>query len=190
MKVCAAEGCKNTLSLYRQTDTLCREHGAQKAKRTRRKQPDPGELEAYRRALLEEALVSLIRDPSRWEWASSLEEGCGTGRHDRAKLRARDDNRCSGWMCGAILDAPLPPGSYCSADCKQQTTYIRKAFRRDLERLRSGTVQPCIECGRLMFRRIDSMACSTSCYQRNYQRERQRRLRGYKPRQQEAVSVA
>jgi hypothetical protein len=183
-KICAAEGCEASIPRYMISNDLCQEHGSQIAKQTRKKrsnQAGAGELEAYRKALLEETLISLIRDPSRWSWQTAGDEG-GNGRDIRTRPRAGADNRCPGWMCDVAMEAPLRPGQYCSAECKKQTGYIRKAFRRDLERLRSGTAHPCIECGQLMFRRTDAKACSTRCYQRNYQRERQRQLRGYKPR--------
>jgi hypothetical protein len=135
LKVCAAEGCETTLSLYRVHDTLCHEHGRQKAKRGRKKRHDPGELEAFQRALREETLVSLILDPSRWASDNTLGTFGSEGRH---RPRARDDNRCPGWMCGAILDAPLPSGQYCSLECKQQTSRAREAFRRELTQLRAA----------------------------------------------------
>ncbi len=136
-KICAAEGCENVIPLYRQTDTLCHEHGSQIAKqtRTRKKRHDPGELEAYRSALREEALLSLIRDPSRWVSDDTLGISGVDGRH---RPRARDANRCQGWVCGAVLDAPLPPGQYCSLECKQQTSRAREAFRCELTRLRGA----------------------------------------------------
>jgi len=134
-KICAADGCENVIALYRQTDTLCHEHGIKVAKQARKKRHDPGDLEVFQRALLEAALVSLVRDPSRWAWVSAGED---TGVVGRSNPRARDANRCSGWVCGAILESPLPPGQYCSLDCKQQTSRAREAFRRELARLRGA----------------------------------------------------
>jgi hypothetical protein len=134
-KVCAAEGCETVLPTYKLHDTVCHEHGRQKAKRGRKKRHDPGQLEAFRRALLEETLLSLILDPSRWASDNTL-GACGSeGRH---RPRARDDNRCKGWMCGVITEAPLPPGHYCSVECKQQTRAAQEAFRRELAQLRNG----------------------------------------------------
>ncbi len=85
--------------------------------------------------MLEETLVSLILDPSRWVFEESMGLSGSVG---RTRLRARDDNRCPGWMCGAILDAPLPSGQYCSLECKQQTSRAREAFRRELTQLRAA----------------------------------------------------
>ncbi len=114
-KVCGAEGCETVLPTYKLHDTLCHEHGRLAAKQARRKQYDPGELEAFRRALLEETLLSLIADPSRWTWASSLETG-GNGWEARSydRFTTISSRRCPGSMCGTLLDAPLPPGRYCS----------------------------------------------------------------------------
>jgi len=135
LKVCAAEGCETVLPTYKLHDTLCHEHGRQKAKQTRKKQYDPGELEAFRRALLEETLVSLIRDPSRWSWESG---GLDGGWEGRARPSGRADNTCPGWMCRTLLDAPLPPGQHCSAECKHRTLEAREAFRRELTQLRAA----------------------------------------------------
>ena len=134
-KVCAAEGCETILPTYKLHDTLCHEHGRQVAKRGRRKRSDPGELEAFAKALLEETLVSLILDPSRWVSDNTLGI-CGS--EVRHRPRVRDDNRCKGWMCGVITEAPLPPGRYCSDDCRQQTVEAREAFRRELTQLRAA----------------------------------------------------
>jgi hypothetical protein len=129
--------------------------------------------EEYSRALLVETLRSLIADPSRWAWESAYSFGRSELRYQSRSVR----NHCPGWMCDALMESPLPRGSYCSAECKQQTTYIRSAFRRDLERLRQGQAHPCMECGALMFRRTDAKACSTRCYQRWYHRELERQRR-------------
>lgn len=137
MKICAADGCGEILPAYKQTDTFCREHGIQVSKqaRKREKRRDPGELEAFRSALREETLLSLIRDPSRWVSDETLGISGVDARH---RPRARDDNRCPGWVCGAILDAPLTPGQYCSLECKQQTWRAREAFRRELTQIRAA----------------------------------------------------
>jgi hypothetical protein len=184
-KVCAADGCKNILPAYRRKDLLGHEHGAQLAKAGRtRRTADPGAVEQFQEALLEETLASLVRDPSRWR-----SDDAGT--YGNMSLRSRSrvvHNQCPGWMCGALFDGPLPPGTYCSAACKKQTIYIRGTFRRDLDRLRSAATPTCIECGRKILGRTDAKACSTRCYQRRYQREKQRRVHGWKPRHQEPVA--
>jgi hypothetical protein len=167
LKTCAAEGCTNILPGYKLAigDTLCHEHGVKKAKRAPRKREDPEDLERFRRALLDETLVSLIRDPSRWtpEGAESFGD---------SSLRARSRvvrNRCPGWMCRARFDAPLPQGTYCSSNCKKRTRYHQAAFRRDLHRLRMGLIPPCQHCGRMILgRRAESRFCSRACQAGSY----------------------
>jgi hypothetical protein len=135
-KVCAVEGCENVIPRYRLSDVLCHDHGSQEARQTRKKRRhDPGELEAFQRALREETMVSLILDPSRWVPENTLGT-CGVeGRH---RPRAQDANRCPGWVCGVILDAPLLAGQYCSVECKRQTSEAREAFRCELTQLRAA----------------------------------------------------
>jgi hypothetical protein len=121
--------------------------------------------EEYRKALLEETLLSLIRDPSRWKW-----ETVSRGWEARSGSRAVDgSNRCPGWTCGVSLDAPLPPGRYCSGECKKKTLRIRESFRRDLHRLRMGLTGQCEGCSSPIFgRRAETRFCSEQCARRQY----------------------
>jgi hypothetical protein len=141
-KICAAEGCTNILPAYRRKDMLCHEHGREVAQRAPRKRDDSQDLERFRRTLLEETLRSLIQDPSRWTWETGALQG---GREGRLTTRGRDRNCCPGWMCGALLDAPLAPGQYCSADCKRRTREAQASFRLELSALR-GQLQRCRWC--------------------------------------------
>jgi hypothetical protein len=137
----------------------------QKAQRATRTRQDPEALERFRKALLEETLVSLIQDPSRWTPGDASSFGC-------TALRARSrvvHNRCPGWMCGAVMEAPLPPGRYCSGECKKKTLRIRESFRRDLHRLRMGLTGQCEGCSSPIFgRRAETRFCSEQCARRQY----------------------
>jgi predicted nucleic acid-binding Zn ribbon protein len=124
--------------------------------------------EEYRKALLEETLRSLIRDPSRWAWDTAERH---TGIEGRTRPVERDDNRCPGWMCGAVLESPLPPGRYCSPECKQRTRAAQDAFRRELAQLRTG--HHCLWCGApLRMWRRDKKYCGPTCANRHASRER------------------
>jgi hypothetical protein len=99
--------------------------------------------------------------------------------------------RC--WRCFAPLIGKTEKARFCNDICAQRSYYQRqrRIVAHALAAARRGRV--CEECGDeipVTKKRYKAkiLTCSIRCYQRKYQRERQRRVHGWKPRRQEPMA--